>query len=396
MRTTRMRWATTLAWGITAVWCVTPLLNAASLLIYEADVRDLEVGATVTVPVAISEMNSETLAAFQFEFEYRDDVLDFSGIEHGPLIMMTNADRAVPEYSPNLWGLAARAEDGRITAAGCILLAGVHVDQENLGDLADVRPTADSGVLFSLKFNLLQKVATPISCVALRDYAGIVLDDALAPDSTPLVAAPATVTAGGLIVAGLPNWWQLARFGQLGVDPAGDPDRDGVSNEGEYRRGSNPVLVEGLPVELDSGWNLVSLPLQVEQPQVQAVFAGAGGGVLHYGTVWQWVATREGGRYEPATSLAAQVGYWVYRAGERVAVSVDGLFPAGVVGLNPGWNVVGTLRERPPPVGVGSFWWWNPGVGAFRVVNSTAGETLKPGRAYWLHASSSGTLDLGL
>ena len=39
----------------------------------------------------------------------------------------------------------------------------------------------------------------------------------------------------------LPENWQLQYFGRTGVDPAADPDGDGLNNLGEYRAGTNPV-----------------------------------------------------------------------------------------------------------------------------------------------------------
>jgi hypothetical protein len=39
----------------------------------------------------------------------------------------------------------------------------------------------------------------------------------------------------------LPAWWQLQYFGQLGIDPNGDPDHDGMSNYYEYLAGTDPT-----------------------------------------------------------------------------------------------------------------------------------------------------------
>jgi hypothetical protein len=40
---------------------------------------------------------------------------------------------------------------------------------------------------------------------------------------------------------GLPDWWQLQYFGQLGVDPNADPDGDGISNLQEYQNDTAPT-----------------------------------------------------------------------------------------------------------------------------------------------------------
>ena len=40
---------------------------------------------------------------------------------------------------------------------------------------------------------------------------------------------------------GLPIAWELTHFGQTGVDPAADPDQDGISNFQEYLAGTDPL-----------------------------------------------------------------------------------------------------------------------------------------------------------
>jgi alpha-tubulin suppressor-like RCC1 family protein len=40
---------------------------------------------------------------------------------------------------------------------------------------------------------------------------------------------------------GMPDYWQLQYFGQLGVDPNTDPDGDDISNLQEYQNGTNPT-----------------------------------------------------------------------------------------------------------------------------------------------------------
>ena len=39
----------------------------------------------------------------------------------------------------------------------------------------------------------------------------------------------------------MPDWWEIAYFGYVGVDPNGDADGDGVSNVVEYLQGRNPT-----------------------------------------------------------------------------------------------------------------------------------------------------------
>ena len=41
---------------------------------------------------------------------------------------------------------------------------------------------------------------------------------------------------------GIPDWWQLKYFGYVGIDPNGDPARDGWSNIQQYQNGMNPTI----------------------------------------------------------------------------------------------------------------------------------------------------------
>jgi hypothetical protein len=40
---------------------------------------------------------------------------------------------------------------------------------------------------------------------------------------------------------GLPDWWELQYFGNLGQGASDDPDGDGVTNLQEYQQGRNPT-----------------------------------------------------------------------------------------------------------------------------------------------------------
>lgn len=41
---------------------------------------------------------------------------------------------------------------------------------------------------------------------------------------------------------GIPDDWELAHFNQIGIDPEGDPDGDGLSNREEWKAGTDPNM----------------------------------------------------------------------------------------------------------------------------------------------------------
>jgi hypothetical protein len=52
-------------------------------------------------------------------------------------------------------------------------------------------------------------------------------------------------TVFNLDLNGLPASWNLQYFGQVGVNPAGDADSDGLDNLTEYLAGTNPTIANG-------------------------------------------------------------------------------------------------------------------------------------------------------
>ena len=68
--------------------------------------------------------------------------------------------------------------------------------------------------------------------------------------TTPAAALAGKVRSGGVLNLlamvdsdgnGLPDWWETANFGALGVNPAADADGDGMTNLQEYLAGTNPT-----------------------------------------------------------------------------------------------------------------------------------------------------------
>jgi len=370
--------------------------GAAELMVADVDVREMAPGDEITVPVHATGLTPETFAAFQLTVAYDTDVLEFVSAERGDLIAMTDPTWAADEYAPGLWALEARASQARVAVAGMILLDGVSVAANNLAQLDAARVTAADGVLVNLHFELIQQ--TPSSLLLADDATvdTLILTDLLTDTSSPATAVPGNSIPGGVITSGLPNWWQLEHFSQVGIEPTDDPDTDTFSNEYEYQNDTDPKVADAL-VTLVEGWNLVSFPVDPQNPDLNAVMDNGKGGVVHSGDVYEWTPTRDGDPYQPASIVTAQVGYSVYLAGyKEYVVHVSGTFGAGTVRLTAGWNVVGPVRQTAPPEGLGTFWWWDPNRELFRAVDGSRGEMLQPGRAYWVFSEVDNyPLDLG-
>lgn len=108
----------------------------------------------------------------------------------------------------------------------------------------------------------------------------------------------------------MPDGWEVD-FGTnpLAADGIGDTDGDGVSNVAEYNRGSDPGRYV---LDLEAGWNLVSLARPPDDRSLLAIFAG------NAISVWTW----EAGRFVVATEISPLRGYWVFVA-EAVQIEID-------------------------------------------------------------------------
>jgi len=79
-----------------------------------------------------------------------------------------------------------------------------------------------------------QSLSDGIDLVTVRDLQAV---DVSRQRFLRLRVTRSTTDTGG---NGMADDWQIGNFGQLGVDPDGDPDGDGISNRAEYLAGSNP------------------------------------------------------------------------------------------------------------------------------------------------------------
>ena len=134
-------------------------------------------------------------------------------------------------------------------------------------------------------------------------------------------------------------------------------------------------------LHLDRGWNLVSLPVQPQNPDCATLLPAAN----RRAGVWRHVPGAED--YRSVTRLDPFTGYWIY-APRPVAIRVPGLLaqPARVV-LALGWNLIGPATELPVarlPDGVRAVWRWDV---AARSYERETGA-LQPGEGYWVQCGT--------
>jgi len=151
-----------------------------------------------------------------------------------------------------------------------------------------------------------------------------------------------------------------------------------------------PILTE-FEVPLGEGWNLVSLPIEPDDPAVDATLTD----LDCWHPVWQWDPTLNdgAGSYVEATELHALVGYWIY-ARCATSITVYGLAPADPrTALVAGWNMVGMAADTVLPdttdIATPVSYWSN---GNCCYESLYADETLATGYGYWIYAWSSTTL----
>ena len=145
-----------------------------------------------------------------------------------------------------------------------------------------------------------------------------------------------------------------------------------------WQRTTNQVVT----LDLSRGWNLVSLPVTIDAPGPETVFAAE----EVSGTVWAWNGT---GYYRPA-ALVPGNGYWVYAA-EQTRVQVAGLMPVQTTrNFSAGWNLFGPLVPGP----VSDFPGLSGAVYRYNGRSYLQSTDLTVGAGYWTYLTSPVQIDL--
>ncbi len=131
-------------------------------------------------------------------------------------------------------------------------------------------------------------------------------------------------------------------------------------------------------IQLDAGWNMVSIPVIPADASVDAIFGD---------NITPPVYGYDAG-YKSVTSLEPKKGYWVL-ADSPVDINITGTVPANrEVTVFPGWNMIGPVS---PDVQVSSFTGITPPVYGYDAGYKSV-TTLEQTKGYWVLTSTEITL----
>ncbi|HMD14093.1 MAG TPA: SdrD B-like domain-containing protein, partial [Bacteroidota bacterium] len=138
-------------------------------------------------------------------------------------------------------------------------------------------------------------------------------------------------------------------------------------------------------MNITSTWNLVSLPVKVQNDTLSKLFPTRTSNAFAY----------NGSGYVITNQLNAGTGYWL-KFVSATSDTLSGLpLPADTIAVADGWNLVGSLStilpissitSNPPGMVTSNFFGYN---GSYKT-----SDTIYPGKGYWIKVNQSGTLIL--
>ena len=138
-------------------------------------------------------------------------------------------------------------------------------------------------------------------------------------------------------------------------------------------------------VQYSENWNLIGLPVIVEDSGYESIFEGAVSGTLY---------SFDSG-YTLETELVSGMGYWIRLELDEIVNFTGGTIQALTIQLSEGWNLVSGISVSVPienivdPSGIiisGAIYQYSDGY--------SLAELLEPGKGYWIRAIISGSITL--
>ena len=288
-----------------------------------------------------------------------------------------------PPPTPPVWSNQITVKDAGGTESSQILIFGQHTDATDSIDVSlgeyEIPPPPPPGI-FDARFNL---PTSPLvsSLTDYRDSAktDIVWDLTFQPGS---VGYPITFS------------WDSTSFPQgtfyLKDRINGSYVNVNMKNQSSYVL-TNPVVTslsinyKGVSsiVEVNNGWNIISVPLLAEDMSLSNLYPTATS-----------LAYRYDGGYFSEDTLVGGVGYWLkFDANEEI--QIYGLTQGDTVPVQVGWNMFGVyendipvtqLNTTPPGIIATYFFEYNDGY--------YIADTLNSGQGYWVRVTQNGVLNL--
>jgi alpha-tubulin suppressor-like RCC1 family protein len=194
----------------------------------------------------------------------------------------------------------------------------------------------------------------------------------------------------------------------ISVDASGYESRSMSSVEVLAGNYATQDFVMSPSVELNTGWNLISLSLQPADTDITSILDSISNKVI---SVWAYmegswqVYDPENPGFSDLTTIEAGRGYWINMS-EAATLNVSGSTPSNSVNLSTGWNLVGYNSDTAQDVEDAlasieskyiSAWAYmdgswkvsdpeNPGFSDL--------ETMEPGYGYWINTSEACTWTL--
>ena len=141
-----------------------------------------------------------------------------------------------------------------------------------------------------------------------------------------------------------------------------------------------------VPVSVQSGWDMVSNPVRTSRDSVLQLFPNS---------LWPYVVGFGPGGPVQVYRMPNGAGYWGKFGGDALHFIEGEPIDADSIPVVTGWNMVGTVSL---PVDISSITSVPPGIAASNWFGYEDGylvvSTLRPGKAYWIKASSPGVFIL--
>jgi hypothetical protein len=158
---------------------------------------------------------------------------------------------------------------------------------------------------------------------------------------------------------------------------------------------SDGSLGSGVTLELKTGWNMVSVPLDLPDGEdtVAAVF---GDEIV---AIYTWNPGNKS--YEVPLTIAPEVGYWVAVTEDKTIIVIG--TPKTTWEDHPliaGWNMVGSVCGNPvlvadlvddptPSIVRSAIYWWDPEGKSY-----VAAASIVQGQGYWMAVTQNCTLTM--